>query len=219
MARINGINSDYRMVGGKVQEVSPAPLPPPANLDLKLWICPAGSPNGLEAETGTCTGLNTTCPSAHAGHALVHLSETEGLKLVTDAGTSLQLFQNSGPNAGQIVLHPAAAKVHVDGVLELTAGGHTVTITPSAAGITVQHAGGGAVKFKSNGSLELTTGGQTVTVSGTGTALTIAHANGSQVAFKNSGGLDLVTNGGTGTVNISGNLVVSGTLTRNGSPV
>lgn len=219
MARINGINSDYRMVGGKVQEVSPAPLPPPANLDLKLWICPAGSPNGLEAESGTCNGLNTTCPSGHAGHALINLSETEGLKLITDAGTSLQLHQNSGPKAGQIVLHPAAALVHVDGALELAAGGQTVTITPDATGITVQHVSGAMLKFKTNGSIDLTMSGQTLNIATGGNALNLTHNNGSKVAFKTNGGMDLVTNGGTGTVNISGNLVVSGTLTRNGSPV
>lgn len=181
MGRINGINSDYAMIDGAIAKVEPNP----ANLELKLFLCPYEQPNGLEAESGTCNGLKTTCPNPgpKTGHALLHLSQTEGIKLVTDDGTKLQLFQNAGGNAGLIALSPAGGKVHIDGAMELVAAGHTLTVTPSAAGITLQ------------------------------------HANGSRVVFKANGDLELVTKNNAGTVTIQGNLVVSGTLTRNGSPV
>jgi hypothetical protein len=178
MARINGINSDYAMVDGAIAKVEPNP----ANLELKLFLCPYEQPNGLEAESGTCNGLKTTCPNPgpKTGHALVHLSQNEGIKLVTDDGTMLQLHQNSGGSPGQIVLHPAGTKVKIESALELVAGGHTITITPSAQGVTLQHTGGASVVFKPNG------------------------------------GMDILTLNNTGTVTIQGNLVVSGTLTRQG---
>lgn len=178
MARINGINSDYAMIDGAITKVEPSP----ANLELKLFLCPYAQPNGLEAESGTCSGLEASCPHPNpkTGHALVHLSQTEGLKLCTDGGTLVQLNQNAGGNPGVILLHPAGGKVMVDGAVELVAGGHTLTITPSGTGITLQ------------------------------------HANGAKVVFKPNGDLDLVTKNNTGTVNIQGNLVVSGTLSRQG---
>jgi flagellar basal body rod protein FlgF len=209
MARINGINSDYRMIGGKIQEV----LPPPANLELKLFICPTAQPNGLEAEAATCNGQNTTCPSAHVGHALLHMHQVDGIKLVTDNGNMLQLNQ-----AGVIALSPPT-KVQVTSPLEVVKDGQTITVTPSGTGVLVQHTGGSSIRFKSNGTLEITTGGQTVTISGSGSGMDMLHPNGSKVTFKSNGGMDLVTNNNTGTVTIQGNLVVSGTLTRNGSPV
>jgi hypothetical protein len=181
MGRINGINSDYKKIDGTITKVTPEP----ANLELKLFLCPYDEPNGLEEESGICNGLKGSCPNAgpKSGHALLHLSQTEGINLVTDDGTKLQLHQNTGPNAGVIALSPASGKVRIDGAVELVAGGHTLTITPSGTGITLQ------------------------------------HANGARVVFKTNGDLDLVTKNNTGTVNIQGNLVVSGTLSRNGSPV
>lgn len=218
MARINGVNSDYKMVSGKIA----GPLTPPS-LDLKLWICPDNKKNGLELDAPECVGLKGSCITHVAGHAMVHLSQTDGISLVTDGPsnadhTRLQLFQQSGPNAGKIVLHPtgAAPTVAVDGLIQLTANGHTVTITPSGTGITIQHAGGASVKFEAGGTLKLTAGAQTVTVSEAGGGLRLSHANGSSVTLKTNGGMDLITSNNTGTVNIQGNLVVSGTLSRQG---
>lgn len=180
MARINGVNSDYIMQEGAIIAVDPKP----ANLELKLFLCPHEQKNALEAESNTCTGVDTLCPSPalKTGHALLHLSQTEGIKLKTDGGNELRLHQNSGQDAGVILLKPAS-KVKVTGVMELVAGGHTITITPSATGVTLQ------------------------------------HANGARVVFKANGDLDLVTKNNTGTVNIQGNLVVSGTLSRQGQQV
>jgi hypothetical protein len=178
MARINGINSDFAMVGGKIDKVTPTP----ANLELKLFLCPYEQNNALEAESGVCNGLNSTCPNPgpKTGHAIVHLSQNEGISLVTDGGTKLQLHQNSGPNAGTIALSPANAKVRINGALEIVSQGQTFTITPSPAGITLQHTNGAGVVLKANGDI------------------------------------DLITKNNTGNVNIQGNLIVSGTVTRQG---
>lgn len=178
MARINGINSDYILGPDGIVEVPPLP----GNLDLKLFLCPYKEPNALEATSGTCTGTDSACPhdGPKTGHALVHLSETQGVRLATDSGTQLRLHQNSGVDAGKISLSPAAAVVKVNGGMEMVAGGHTLTITPSATGITVQ------------------------------------HANGARVVFLPTGDLQLITKANTGTVTIQGNLVVTGTVTRQG---
>ncbi|HHG85209.1 MAG TPA: hypothetical protein ENJ82_10735 [Bacteroidetes bacterium] len=160
MGRINGVNSDYTRQGDGIIEVTPKP----ANLELKMFICPHDQKNALEAESAICTGLDSACPNPgpKTGHALLHLSESEGLRLGTDAGTELRLHQNTGPDAGKIVLSPAASEVRIVGALKLEAGGQTVTITPSAAGISI--AGGGAeIVLKPNGDLDL------VTQNGTGT--------------------------------------------------
>lgn len=180
MARINGINSDYVLQGDQIIEIDPKP----ANLELKLFICPHDQNNALQAENSVCTGEDSACPNpgAKSGHALVHLSQNGGIRLVTDGGTELQLHQNSGPDAGVIALRPAGAKVHLEGALELEAGGRTLTITPSGAGVTI--ASGGA-----------------------------------QVRMLPNGNLDLITQGNSGTVTVQGNLVVSGTLTRQGQQI
>lgn len=178
MGRINGINSDYILGPDGIIEVPHTP----GTLDLKLFLCPYDQPNALQETSGTCTGTEAACPNAgpKTGHALVHLNETSGISLQTDGGTTLRVHQNSGPDAGKISFSPAAAIVKVNGAIELVAGGHTITITPSATGISFQ------------------------------------HSNGAQVVFKPTGDLDLITKNNTGTVNIKGNLVVTGTVTRQG---
>lgn len=202
MARINGINSDYILGPDGIVEVPPSP----GNLDLKLFLCPYKEPNGLEATSGTCTGTDAACPHAGAktGHALVHLSETQGIRLATDAGTHLQLHQNSGPDAGKISLRPAAAVVRVEGSLELSAGGHTFHLGTHATGVQL------------DGALQLVAGGHTLSITPSATGITVQHANGARVVFKPNGDLDLITKNNTGVVTIQGNLVVSGTLSRQG---
>jgi hypothetical protein len=183
MGRINGINSDYKMIGGQIkpsvpEAIPPAPLIGAPPLELKLFICPYNQPSALQSEVEAliCDGTNATCPTLNVGHALVHLSQTDGIKLTAGLENTVQVAQN-----GMIALSPTNGQtVQVNGPLVVLANGHTLTITPSAAGITLQ------------------------------------HANGAKVVFKPNGDMDLVTKNNTGTVNIQGNLVVSGTLTRQG---
>ncbi len=217
MGRINGVNSDYKMIGGAIGKVEPNP----ANLELKLFLCPYEQHNELEAETGTCAGIDTVCPNPgpKLGHALLHLSQTEGITLKTDGGTTLQLHQNAGPTPGLIAMTPAGGKVRVNGAMELVAGGHTISMTPSATGVALQHTNGAKLDFKVGGAMEIVAGGQSITITQSAAGITLQHTNGSKVVFKPNGNLDLITNNNTGTVNIQGNLVVSGTLSRNGSPV
>ncbi|MCB9232794.1 MAG: hypothetical protein H6581_14075 [Bacteroidia bacterium] len=184
MARINGVNSDYKFINGIVDKSWKPPLPAP-NLEMKLFICPYEEKNALEADNNICVGEDNACPHAvtQNGHAFVHLSQTEGIKLKTDGGTQIQLEQNSGGGTGKITLNPASGTTHFNGEIELVANGHTIKISPLGTGISLK------------------------------------HTNGAEVVFKANGGLDLITKNNTGTVNIQGNLVVSGTLTRQGQAI
>jgi hypothetical protein len=185
MGRINGINSDYAMKNGAVGPVFPpakppmAPLPSAPRVDMKLFICPYNQPNGLEAEGTVCTGVDASCPHVpeKTGHALLSLNQDQGIQLIAGPGNKVQIDQS-----GAIVLAPTT-KVVVGKTLEITADSQTFTVTPSSAGITLQ------------------------------------HANGARVVFKANGDMELVTKNNSGTVSIQGNLVVSGTVMRNGQVI
>lgn len=174
MARINGVNSDYIKQGDGIIEVDPRP----ANLEMKLFICPHEQNSALEAENNICIGEDSACPNPgpKTGHAMVQLSQNNGIRMMAGDDNLLQVHQGSG----SIEMSPASGQVQVNGAIRLVANGHTITIVPSASGISMTHTNGASVEFKPNGDLDLNT--------------------------KNS----------SGTVNIQGNLVVSGTVTRQG---
>ncbi len=151
MARINGVNSDYKFKGGAIEEVKPAPNP----LELKLFICPTAQKNSIEAEGTVCTGINTACPATPAaaknGHALLHLHQLTGLNLVTDNNNRLQLDQS-----GTILLQPpATGKVETRGKVEMknAAGSKTmITVTNDSVIIT---AGGSRIELQNTGNIQI----------------------------------------------------------------
>lgn len=151
MARINGVNSDYKFKGGKIEEVKP----PPSPLELKLFICPTAQKNSIEAEGTVCEGQNTNCPATPAllknGHAMMHLHQQTGLHLVTDNNNRLQLDQ-----AGNILLQPGnAGKVETRGRIEIkNAAGNITLITVNADSVVIT-AGGATIDVKNNGSIHL----------------------------------------------------------------
>jgi hypothetical protein len=77
-------------------------------LFLKIYLCPYGQPSTVDqvpdAQTPHCAGVNATCPAdvdPRAGHAMVLLHQTEGIKLVAGTDNVLAVDQ-----AGTITLAP-----------------------------------------------------------------------------------------------------------------
>ncbi|MEM0995717.1 MAG: hypothetical protein AAGN35_01500 [Bacteroidota bacterium] len=159
MARINGVNSDYIKQGDGIIEVDPKP----ANLEMKLFICPYGQPSSLEAESNYCDGTDSGCPNSAGndpGHALMQLSQSDGVRLQADGGNELRVHQGNGP----ITLAPASGTVEVSGALTLEVDGQRLSITPSTAGIMLEHTNGARVVFLPNGDLDLITKNNSGTV-------------------------------------------------------
>ncbi|MEM7039017.1 MAG: hypothetical protein AAF570_18700, partial [Bacteroidota bacterium] len=168
-----------------------------------------------------CEGTHDSCPETptpqlpgesnedyakriNPGHALFHMSQTEGLRLQTDAGNELRLHQFSGPDAGLIELKPAAEKVRVHGALELTQTNKSLQLQAS-----------------NTGALQIQLGGQTLTISMSNSpaGISIENGHGAQVILENNGDLQLTTNNNSGKVKIKGNLEIDGTLTRQGQVI
>jgi len=163
MARINGVNSDYKFIGGKIEEVKP----PPSPLELKLFICPTAQKNSIEAEGLVCEGQNTNCPATPAplknGHAMMHLHQQTGLHLVTDNNNRLQLDQ-----AGNILLQPSVAgKVETRGNVEMKNAAGNATLVSLQNNTVIITVAGARVEVKADGSIELTpAAGKAVKVTG-----------------------------------------------------
>lgn len=162
MARINGTNSDYHFIGGAIQEVKPKPSP----LELKLFICPTGQKNSLEAEGGICQGQNATCPAPpaqRAGHAMVHLHQNTGLQLATDNNNRLQLDQS-----GNILLLPTSAgKVETRGQVEMKNAAGNATLITVTANSVILSAGGARIELQNNGNIQISpAAGRKVTITG-----------------------------------------------------
>ena len=186
MARINGINSDYKKTGESILPVEP----PPSNLELKLFLCPYGEPNQLEAESNVCTGTDTACPHSpqDSGHAMVHLSQADGIRLQTDSDNQLRLFQKDDQNfPGSIHLSPSSpGEAKVNG------------------------------KLRVDGNFEVrTSNGNTVLINVTGSTVTVRNSSGARIVLKSNGDMDLHTSGNNGNVKVHGNLLVTGTVTPN----
>ena len=151
MGRINGENSDYKLVDGQIQPVDPF-----QTLELRLFICPYNQPNKLEPlddALGRCTGIVSVCPhvSQKNGHALIHLHQNEGISLVTDNNNQLRLDQN-----GNIQLNPAAGgEVQIKGKLKLTIGGNNLEVGYNNE-VMLQSASGAQVILKQDGSIDIT---------------------------------------------------------------
>ncbi|MEM8897359.1 MAG: hypothetical protein AAGC85_04610 [Bacteroidota bacterium] len=95
MARINGANSDYKFdegTGSVVENKSVSPL------YMKIFICPYDQPSSLQAGgSAACEGSDDTCPNAiTTGHASITLHQEEGIILLTDESTRIQIPQNGG---------------------------------------------------------------------------------------------------------------------------
>jgi hypothetical protein len=148
MARINGVNSDYRFSNGAIKEVKPAPSP----LELRLFICPSGQKNQLEAEGTVCQGQNTTCPALATGHALLHLHQGTGISLVTDNNNRLQLDQS-----GNLLLQPSGTgKVETRGPVEMKDAAGNATLLTVTANAVILTAGGARIELQNNGNIQIT---------------------------------------------------------------
>ncbi len=109
--RIKGANSDYEFSPEAQQIIE---VDPKAKVTfLQVFICPYGMPSKVDqvlepeppylGDKGailSCNGTDTDCPSKGAGHAMLELHQTDGVKLST--GTAeLNIGQ-----AGAITLSP-----------------------------------------------------------------------------------------------------------------
>lgn len=192
MARINGINSDYKKMGDGIVEVSPQP----SNLELKLFLCPYGEPNQLEEESGVCTGTEAACPhpAPKNGHAMVALSQSEGIRLQTDGNNQLRLFQTSDPShPGSIHLNPTnAGEAKVNGDFRVD----------------------GEAEFRGDFQVR-TSNGNTILIDVSSSTVTVRNSSGARIVLKSNGDMDLHTSGNNGNVKVHGNLLVTGTVTPN----
>ncbi|MEL6863840.1 MAG: hypothetical protein AAFP19_05445 [Bacteroidota bacterium] len=154
MARINGVNSDYRYDESQqgVVEVQPRPSP----LEMKLFICPYDQPSALEALDGAssaCQGTNTQCPQPGAtndGHAMVRLHQNEGVSLVADDDNRIDVQQN-----GNIQINPAN-RVRVNGPFEVRQrGGTSVWLNITDTQVRIESGSGAVVVLQSDGDIEL----------------------------------------------------------------
>lgn len=160
MARINGVNSDYKWMGDGVQPVElesggrlidGTRYPDPLN--MKIFICPYKENSALEAEGDTCEGTNTSCPngSGSDGHAMIELHEENGIELTTDDGNQLAVKQD-----GNIVLHPTSSgAVEVHGQLIVKTSNGAQTVIDAASGRITLTAGSAEIVLNSNGQISI----------------------------------------------------------------
>lgn len=119
MGRINGANSDYIHDGKGVIKQQTDPL------FMKLYICPSGQPNPLEAPDDVCIGTNDDCPGLPSGHAMVHLNAEHGVEIMAGDQNRILVKQNGDIELGK---EGGGAKITLkdDGQIIIDAG--TVTI-------------------------------------------------------------------------------------------
>jgi hypothetical protein len=195
--RIKGVNSEYERNADN--EVVPV-TPPPGKLFLKIFICPYNQPSRMEAPSGTpvCEGTDTQCPEfghpdpedPNPGHAMIHLDEGDGIKLVTDGGNQIQLNQG-----GNILLSPTAAgSVRVNGAFVISG--------------NVEANGAFVIKNSS---------GSQVVVDVSENTISLQTTTGAKILLKADGNIELFTQNNTGMVKINGNARVTGDLTVDGT--
>lgn len=229
--RIKGSNSDYAYSMEKGQ-VTPVEGADP--LFLQIYICPHGMPGpvdqvdpeklkkempylldgdkvklcqGSDVGWGTGADARSACPhdGPVAGHALVSLHQTEGLKLVTNNRNMIALDQ-----AGNIQIAPAK-KAEVVGALsvkgtaewleDVKVNGRFTATAPVTIQNSLSVTGDLTIRPTSNIQMEVTT--ERVAI----------QAHGAFIIIDNSGDIRLTPRTGN-KVTVAGNLEVTGTLTN-----
>lgn len=165
MARINGVNSDFKRIGdgvqpvrletgGRVIVVDEEEVNVPDPLFMKLYICPYNEKSLLEAENDTCEGLNGSCPSPGTsnGHAMIEFHEDNGIELTTDDGNQLAIKQD-----GNILLQPTSSgAVEVRGKMVVKSSNGSQTVIDATTGQVTLRAGTGAeIVMNSNGQISI----------------------------------------------------------------
>lgn len=212
MARVNGVNSDYQLINGTIQEVSSEP----AELYMKIFICPYRQPNALEPLNGAsrrCEGIDSLCPKGDKGdgalgHAMIQLHQGEGIKLITDKDNRLVLDQE-----GNIRLSPSInGKAEVNGAFVIKRkSGEEVLLDVSLNKISLQVDGGPKIHIDGNRVQVIKQSSpKKVIVDITEDDITLEADSGAKVSLKQNGDIDLHTKANSGTVTIHGNLHVTG---------
>lgn len=119
MGRINGANSDYKFSNGKVIEQQTNPL------YLKIYICPNGEKNPLEASDQLCVGTDEHCPGQASGHAMIHLHKELGVEIMAGENNRILVNQNGDIELGK---ENGAAKITIKNDGEVIIDASLVTI-------------------------------------------------------------------------------------------